>query len=214
MRTRRITGSGRLWPCVGGAGQDIRGMTEADRYSRRNGTSDRADSVRYCLGGKMLGWVAAGHPEAILGFPGGRTRGAGVSQAARASQRISPSYLDDMEKRTDATTLPTPLGQRFCFRVGPVEVFVLCPPASCSVVGAREAAEQPQTSCSHILLVGNVLGIRNSYLFSNRCFLSNRCVLDRHCALRNCRLFGSRCLRRDSGQTTFFELGRADAVFR
>jgi hypothetical protein len=214
MRTRRITGSGRLWPCVGGAGQDIRGMTEADRYSRRNGTSDRADSVRYCLGGKMLGWVAAVTKRPFSAFQEAVRAALELAKRRGASKRISPGHLDNMEKRTDATTLPAPLGQRFCFRVGPVEVLVLWRPASCSVVGAREAAKQPQTSCSHILSIGNVLGIRNSYLFSNRCFLSNRCVLDRHCALRNCRLFGSRCLRRDSGQTTFFELGRADAVFR
>ena len=33
-------------------------MAEADRYSRRNGTSGRADSVRYCLGGKYSGGAA------------------------------------------------------------------------------------------------------------------------------------------------------------
>jgi|SRR5476651_2618601 len=55
MRTRRITGSGRPWPSMKGVGQEICATAEAARYSRRDGTSNRADLVRYCLGGKYSG---------------------------------------------------------------------------------------------------------------------------------------------------------------
>jgi hypothetical protein len=91
-------------------------MPEANRYSRRNGSSGRADSIRYCLGGE----VGADETDGV----GRVTKGLGVPSLRPSAQRRTwqsggrssssrAGYLDRTEKTRRRNNIAYPVVATF-----------------------------------------------------------------------------------------------------